>query len=119
MSFLYPRTITFTRPGAQPIDQVGFQADAPSADPVLEIPVTGAANLPASIQLRGRQGTNPVGLPSDSQQDEWNIFLPLGACAKGVLKDGDIGTDDLGDRYQIRAYWDSLGYAVRGVKLKA
>jgi hypothetical protein len=120
LSFLYPRTITFTRPGAQPTDQVGFQSAAPSGDPAAETPIPGAPdNIPANIELRGRQGTNPVGLPSDSQQDEWNITIPKRALAKGVLMDGDIGTDDEGARYQIRVYWNSLGYALRGIKLKA
>lgn len=117
MGFIYPRTIAVTRPPAQP-DKAGFQGNAPAAERGSETSV--AASLRCSIQLHGRQGKNPTGLPDDTDADEWEILIPKGACARGTLREGDICTDDLGERYQITAnYWNSLGYALRALKLKA
>lgn len=43
----------------------------------------------------------------------WNIFTPLGAIAKGIVKKGDMITDDLGVQYVVEApYWNSLGYRI-------
>jgi hypothetical protein len=118
MSFLYPRTVSITRPGAQPIDQVGFQASAPSGDPAEETSI--ATGLRANIELRGKQGANPVGLPGDVSQDEWDIRIPKSAAARGLIEPGYFVTDDLGERYKVSAnYWNSLGYALRATKMKA
>lgn len=118
MSFLYPRTIAITRPGAQPIENVGFQSNTPSGDPAAETSI--ATGLPANIELRGKQGQNPTGLPSDVSQDEWDIRIPRRSAALGLIKSGDFITDDQGERYKVSAnYWNSLGYALRATKTKA
>lgn len=108
MSFIYPRTITITRPGAQPA-AVGDQGEAPSADPSLETPL--ASGLPASIQARNAGGKNSVGLPADGANQTWRVMIPKSAAGLGTIQNRDIVTDDLGNRYQVVAdYWNSLGY---------
>lgn len=117
MSFIYPRTISVTRPPAQP-SQVGDQGEAPGGDRSAETCV--AKGLSCSIQLRGRQGRNPLGLPGDSDQAEWEILIPRRAAALGTINEDDVVTDDVGDRYQVTSnYWNSCGYALRAMKLKA
>ena len=117
MSFLYPRTVNITRPPAQPA-AVGFQGYAPSSLRSGETAVASA--IRCSIQLRGRQGKNPTGLPADTDENEWEILFPKRAIALGTILEGDVVTDDLGERYQVYGdYWNSLGYAVRALKQKA
>lgn len=118
MSFLYPRTIAIKRPGAQPKNAVGDQGEAPDALRSLETPV--ADSIPCKIEFQKRQGSNPTGLPADSDGNEWQILIPKRALCLGTVKEGDIVIDDLGERYQVYAnYWDSLGYALRAQKQKA
>lgn len=102
MSFLYPRTITITRPSADAgIGQRPYGGLTPTAE------TTVAANLPARIQS-DRQGTAPATkLPGDAAGESiWKILF------KGVLgltRTDDIITDDLGNRYQvISADWGPL-----------
>ncbi len=118
MSFIYPRTLKITRPGAQPSANVGDQGAAPNGDRATETLVLDAVR--ASIQVRGRQGKSQVGLPADADQAEWEILIPRSACARGTIQENDFITDDLGERYQVSAnYWNSLGYALRAIKQKA
>lgn len=106
MSFLYPRTITITRPGAQ--TGVGFQG-AYAADQKANETVI-ATGIPASIQARSAGGRNPVGLPGDGKDQTWRVLVPKSALAMGVVKNRDIITDDLGNRLQVLAdYANSLG----------
>lgn len=117
MGFIYPRTISITRAPAQP-DAVGDQGEAPSSARGEETSV--ASGLRASIQLRGRQGKNTTGLPADTDEGEWEILIPKKLCTLGTIFEGDIVTDDLGERYQVsNNYWNSLGYALRALKQKA
>jgi hypothetical protein len=102
MSFLYPRTISISRPNSRPV--VGQQpyGGVTKADET-EI----APNVPARIQV-DRQGTLPgAKLPGDAAgQSIWLILfiLPL-----GTVKDRDLITDELGNRYQIISYeWGPL-----------
>lgn len=108
MSFIYPRTVKITRPGAQPT-AVGFQAQSPSGDPAAETVV--AASLPCSIQARQAGGKPQVGLPDDGANNSWRILFPKSATPhQGLIQNRDIATDDLGNRYQVQAdYWNSLG----------
>ena len=115
MSFLYPRTISITRPaapagvGVQPYS--GLQASTETAV---------ASGISASIQL-DRSGERPLGgLPGDAAgRGTWKIMIPRAQLAKGVVLDQDVVTDDQGLRYQVtNAYWDSLGYALRTERLK-
>lgn len=107
MSFLYPRTITITRPN--PTNTVGA---APYSGEVRSDETTIVMGLPASIQHR-RKGSSTHGteLPSDAPRTDWVIFIPKSQAARGLIAERDIVTDDLGKRYQVAAaYWDSLGY---------
>jgi hypothetical protein len=114
-SRLYIRRVTITRPPAQP--GVGFQPGYAASVQADETPVI--ANLPASIQLVREGGSNPVGLPADSAQPLWNILMPKGAVAEGQVKEGDIATDDLANRFQIiAAYVNRLGANFRAQSLK-
>jgi hypothetical protein len=104
MSFVYPRTISISRP-TQPngVGAVGYGAELPAT----ETPV--ASNVPASIQQK-KEGRMPgAGLPGDARATIWRIFF--NSLQNGTVADRDIITDDLGIRYQVQAaYWNSLGY---------
>lgn len=103
MSFIYPRTITITRPtrtGGKGFTGYSGQNIEPDA------PV--ASNIQASIQESNASGKNPAGLPGDSKQSNWRIFF---RAANGLVQEHDIITDDLNVRYQVvTPYWNSLGY---------
>lgn len=107
MSFIYPRTITITRPGEQTgVGALGYGAELTST----ETPV--ASGIAASIQLK-KEGAPPTAdLPGDvAKTPFWVVFIPASAMALGVIQRRDIVTDDLGIRYQVQApYWNSLGY---------
>lgn len=109
MSFLYPRTVSVSRPKAQTgVGQAAYGGTTESA----ETAVAGAQNLPANIQL-AKEGRKPTAdLPGDvSKTTFWKVFIPLAAVANGVIKERDVVTDDLGLRYIVTApYWNSLGY---------
>lgn len=105
MSFMYPRTASFHRPGAQ--SGVGAQPYG-GATVSKETPVV--TNVPCSIQERREGSNNTVGLPGDAQRPTWYVYAPKKALALGVVRERDIMIDDLGIRYQVIApYVDSLG----------
>ena len=108
--FLYPSTVSITRPAAQS-SSVGAIAYGGQGVPASETAV--ATNIPASIQHHKPTGAPRTDLPSDaSNRTMWRLFTPRAALAKGVLQVRDVVTDDLGVRYQVAApYWNSLGYA--------
>lgn len=109
MSFIYPRTITITRPGAQ-TQKVGFQEQSPSSQKKLEKEL--ACDIPASIQAQKASGKPPVGLPGDGAAQTWRVFTPRSELDDGLVQDRDIITDDLGRRFQVVAdYSNSLGAA--------
>ncbi len=106
MSFLYPRTISITRP-TQPIGEgaVGYGAEEVSTETQI------ASGIQASIQLNKQRGKQDAGLPGDSEKTLWKILIPPQAVANGVIESRDIVTDDAGLRYQVSGpYWNSLGY---------
>jgi hypothetical protein len=94
MSFLYPRTIAIHRPGedttlgAQPYS--GLRADNETLI---------ASGIPAHIQIDRQNPMSPTKLPADA------ISLPvykiIFKAARGLVKRGDVITDDLENRYQV------------------
>jgi len=105
MSFIYPRTISISRPATDPVPTLtpGYR----DLDPTAETSV--AVGIPASIQADRTGGSNKADLPSDVSSTVWRIFF---RGDLGLLRDRDIITDDLGTRYKvIGAYWNSLGYS--------
>ncbi|WGS53576.1 hypothetical protein LFL96_21195 [Paraburkholderia sp. D15] len=109
MSFIYPRTISITRPAQD--TAVGYSSSYSGVQPSNETPV--ASDLPASIQLKKERGKPDPNLPADAAAKTfWTVFIPLGSAPLGLIRTNDIVTDDIGNRYQITgAYWNSLGYA--------
>lgn len=104
--FLYPRTISITRPGTQPgFGAQGYGGELPSTETRV------ATGLPASIQLAKERGKPDAGLPADAGRTLWKVLMPLSAAlAPGSVVRGDIVTDDAGQRYQVWApYVNSLG----------
>lgn len=101
-NFLYPRTISITRP--TPDNSVG----AGSYSGTLAANETTIATAIAAHIQADRQGTTPVAkLTADAAgQSIWKIIfkLPL-----GTAQTGDIITDELANRYQvISADWGPL-----------
>jgi hypothetical protein len=101
-NFLYPRTISVSRPnpntgvGAQPYGALQETNET-----------TIATGISAKVQI-DRQGTKPTtALPGDAAGDSiWNIIFK---ASLGLVQDRDVITDDLGKRYQvISAYWGPL-----------
>ena len=107
MSFLYPRTVSISRPGVQA--GVGAQ---PYGGLVPASETSIATGLPASIQTTVKAyRNNEESLPSDAGITMWSIFVPRTAAALGLIAVRDVITDDLGQRYQVIApYYNSLGH---------
>lgn len=109
MSFLYPRTISISRPlvatggGVQPYG--GNGGTNPSNEQLLY------SGKPASIQLAKERGKPETNLPADANKTLWKVLMPLSAgITAGSVVRGDIVTDDKGQRYQVWApYVNSLG----------
>lgn len=106
MGFIYPRTITISRPGAQTGEgMLGYGGETQAAETQV------ATSVPASIQERREGQRNPTGLPGDGTRPTYYIFIPKRALARDGMKALDVITDDLGVRYKVVApYWDSLGH---------
>jgi hypothetical protein len=107
VSFLYPNTISISRPnqntsiGTQPYSGVARTAETLIASRI-------AANVYVD-----RQGQVPVAkLPADAAgQSTWKIVFK---GAKGLARSRDIITDELGRRFQvIAADWGSLATTCR------
>jgi hypothetical protein len=118
MSFLFPRVISVTRPASPAgVGAVGYMGVTKGT----ETPII--ANIPASIQAKTTMARQPAGsLPAASPGPiVWRILIPLSAnVARDVIKDRDLITDDLGDRYQVEAaYWGSLGWNLATIRLEA
>lgn len=113
MSFMYPRTISISRPAENVAagDQ-GYATAAPADEASIE---TGIA---ASIQQRRSGGQNSVGLPGDARVTSHRIFFRW--PTPDLVKKRDIITDDLGIRYQVDSpYWNSLGFRLECIELEA
>lgn len=132
MSFIYPRTITITRPVPQ-LSPAGGLASAGSSQVGGSTPYLGVRNkakgaetivavgIPCSIQAHGaRAVTDREAMPSSAPGPvRWKFLVPLGELVFGQVRDRDIVTDDLGNRYDIASdYWNSLGYNFEAVRLE-
>lgn len=106
MSFMYPRTVAISRPGAQSgAGRLGYGGVSPTTETSV------ATGLPANIQRSNASGQSVHGLPADAQKTYWSVFLPRQSAALGLVEVRDIVTDDAGIRYQVQApYWNSMGY---------
>lgn len=107
MSFLYPRTVSVSRPASETaIGAVGYGGAA------LPPGATLFTGLAASIQYKRARSRPDAGLPSDPDGSiaGWDIFIRRGVKL-GDIRDRDIITDDLGNRYVVvGAYWNSMGF---------
>jgi hypothetical protein len=115
-TFLYPRLIRLSRPAEQA--GVGFQPKYAADRKADETPVDiggdpfFAQDVPASIQMRREGQRTSTGLPGDTTDPIWWVFIPLEAgIERGAIRAKDIVTDDCGVRYTVVSpYWDSLGW---------
>ena len=113
MSFLYPRVISISRPaqdetlGAQPYSglQIGHETAV-------------ASGLPAHIQIDKQNSAPPAKLPGDAiATPVWKIIIK---AARGLVRTGDVITDDLDNRYQvISADWGPMVTTCRSQLLQA
>lgn len=114
---MYPRTVAITRPQGQTgVGNVGYSGVLAST----EVPVV--SGIPANIQAKTTMARVPNGsLPAQPPGPiVWRVYIPLNAVAMGVIKDRDVVTDDLGDRYQVEAaYWNSMGWNLACIRLEA
>jgi len=113
MSFLFPQTITISRPAGQTqVGAVGYGGEIPGTETVV------LSGVPASIQAKKEIGLPLSELPAAAaRRTFWNVLFraPL-----GTLKDRDIITDDQGVRYQVTAaYWTPLGYSALCERLES
>ncbi len=117
MNFIYPRTVTLKRPGAQ--GGVGFQAAYAGDQRANE--TTLATGLCASVQMKREGQRNTVGLPAEGTRPTWDIFIPPEDSANcPQILDRDLIYDDLGRRFQVVGdYINSLGYKLRCERLEA
>ncbi len=117
MSFLYPRTITVTRPQCQDgVGNVGYSATLKST----ETPVI--SGVAANIQAKTTMARTPSGsLPAQPPGPiVWRVFIKRGLVADTIIQDRDIITDDLGRRFQCEAaYVNSMGWNIACVRLEA
>lgn len=115
MSFLYPRTISVTRPTAQAsVGRVGYGGATASTETSV------ASGIQASIQFDNQRTNQEINLPGNAGVSYWRVLIPLSQAPIGLVQTRDIITDDLGQRYQVTApYWNSLGYNLRVERLEA
>lgn len=114
-SFLFPRTITITRPSHQG-GAVGKQ-DYGGQDRDAETTV--AVDIMAGVQARGTGRSNPTDLPADPTSYRWVIVIPMGQVPEGDIKNGDYVTDDLGRRFRVAAdYNHGLGWSLQAEQME-
>lgn len=115
MGNLYPHTVNFFRPPEQSGEGALAYGGRTAAS---EIPVTGPHR--ANVQHKRDGQKPPVGLPADNKASMWQIFLPRGAVAPGVIKDRDIAVDNLGRRFAVTAdYSHNLGWRISAERLES
>ena len=124
---LYPRRIEIRRartvaaqPGSDTIGLTGYsgsEVGLSPANPQGEVLI--AANVAASIQAGTAGGKSSRGLAQDiTSNPQWNIYIPLPALAKGMVRDRDYIVDDEQYRYQVASsYWNILGWRLVCVRL--
>jgi hypothetical protein len=116
-NFMYPRTISVTRPqGQSGVGAVGYSGVTKATEsPVL-------SGIPANIQAKTTMARQPTGsLPAAPPGPiVWRVFIARNIVANGVILDRDIITDDLGCRYEVQAaYWNSMGWNIAATRLEA
>lgn len=115
MSFLYPRTVSISRPTVpKALGAVGYVGNTIDQ----EQPI--AKNVQAAIQLKGGSGAPDARLPGDAvQRSLWKILVPAGAIANGAIHVRDVITDDAEVRYAVIApYLTPLGYQLLAERLE-
>lgn len=115
MSFLYPRTVSISRP-TQPdgVGAVGYGGETKVSEMAI------ASGISANIQLNKQHGNQVVNLPGDGARTLWKILMPAYQAPLGLIQSRDIVTDDAGVRYQVVApYWNSLGHNLLCERLEA
>lgn len=116
MSFIYPRTVSISRP--QTNETPGGQSYSGTTKAQESVILS---DLPASIQFFSRLSM-PLGkTPSDAtDRAGWRILIPRSAAQNGQIAERDIVTDDLCKRYEVfGAYWNSLGHNLQCELLQA
>lgn len=113
MSFLYPRTVTVSRHQQdEALGVQGYSGLSPASEAVI------AENVPAHIQIDRQNSASPAKLPGDAvAMPVWKVIVKV---ARGLVRTGDVITDDLGNRYQvISADWGPLVTTCRSQILQA
>jgi len=115
MSFMYPRTLTVTRPVlSTAVGAKGYGGVTSAAE------TTVATGIPASIQYYKRNDSGELSLPANAGKSLWRVMVPPASAALGLFQTRDILTDDLGQRYQVAVpYWNSMGHALIAERLEA
>jgi hypothetical protein len=128
MSVIYPRTCSIKRSippadastssGVGFIGYSGMQRETSGGRGEMTI----ASNVACSIQATSTgRATRTNGLPSDAPGPvHWRILIPKRLVARGAVRDRDVVIDDENIRYHVEAaYWNSLGYQLKAVRLEA
>ncbi len=111
-TFLYPRTITVTRPPvpSQTGGAVRYGGDQPVDDLVI------LSGIAAAVQSDRIGKTTPSNLPASSGLPYYKILIPASEAALGTINKNDFVTDDQGVRYQVYdPYWTPLGYQLKAI----
>lgn len=116
MSFLYPRTVTISRPDHQDTPAAGIMPYGGVDQDAMDVIVSGIA---CNVQSRGTGRRDAEHLPGDATNYLWNINIPLGLVADGVIQDRDLAKDDLGRRFVVEAaYCHSMGWKLSVASLE-
>jgi hypothetical protein len=113
-SFLYPRTITVTRPPVttQAGGAIGYGGDQPVTDTII------LSGISAAVQSDRIGRVTPSNLPASSGLPLYKILIPATEAPLGTINKNDIITDDLGVRYQVHdPYWTPLGFQLRATMM--
>ena len=116
VDFLYPRVATIRRPNHQVSPAAGVMAYGGVDQSAMTTIATG---IVCNVQSRGTGRRDAEHLPADATPYLWNVNIPLGQVAEGVIRDRDVLTDDLGRRLVIEAaYSHSMGWRLACASLE-
>ncbi len=111
-TFLYPRTITITRP---PVPSQGGGAFRFGGDQPAEYLVI-LSGIAAAVQSDRIGRITPSNLPASSGLPYYKILIPASEAALGTIQKNDFANDDLGIHYQVYdPYWTPLGYQLKAI----
>lgn len=89
------RTVTIYRPQQQVgVGAVGYGGNTAENQTAI------ATSWPVSLLQASRGDQNKTGLPGDSRSGSWVLLMPA-IPSDVVIKNGDIATDDIGNRYMV------------------